>query len=552
MAETQLEHLYRLVDEKFALLDEIELSLQRARRQLGAARNQSRRLTPINRLPPELLCAIFILGQEAQDEELSQEIDDDDESHASLEIESVPFSVTVSHVCRKWRNMAIDTAQLWTKLDFSEGPPYRWSKMLLERSKTAPLNIVLSLSDSDNKSGIDTVMNMIVPHHSGRVETLGINAISLNQINWILSRFIFDSNVVPPIIDLSLTEAEASSELVAISVDKANLPKLGQMIAGIRRLALSGVQLPWHSPAFSNLTHLTLENTSMDVENACPTEDQFMGILKASPKLQSLTMRDTAIKADVEDHPEWSFKRKPMRMDALTSLGIHSLPWNVMRFVLHVVVPPNLQELHISGVEARLSNDGEILDDDPGAVDLSVMGGVLSFLSLLNAFATIRASGDSEDEGPVTDTQRPIPYTFRILTLDSIVDGPFPQERLIDILRLTPGLERLTLETLDFPDEVLRAMHGVWSVPNASDPTRSELICPKLNWLKLSDIASITSDGIYDLAKARYQMKCPLTTLKVYDAWENNDEEEGLGLRLKKRLEPFVENLTVMDAGVVV
>src|SRR5271170_1193020 len=98
---------------------------------------------PVNNLPPELLSHIFCLGTAAEDEEsgevshldhimdwigsVYEEDDDDDDddgdscgsddededdettsSESSSELESdLPFQVLVSHVCKRWRYIAI-------------------------------------------------------------------------------------------------------------------------------------------------------------------------------------------------------------------------------------------------------------------------------------------------------------------------------------------------------------------------------------------------------------------------------------------------------------
>lgn len=395
-------------------------------------------------------------------------------------MEDVPLSIVVSQVSRHWRDIALNTAHLWTKLDFSEGPPYGWSKLLLARSKGAPLNIVLSLSEADNKSGIEAVMSLIVPEHSGRVSTFGINAISLNQIDWILTRFITGSSVVPPIVDLSLTEAETSGELVQISVDASYLSKLAALTAGIQRLSLSGVQLPWHSPAFQNLTHFTFEGNPSDVENSRPTEEQFIHVLESSPNLQWLSIRATGIRIDNPEDPEDCLKRPPVLLLALRSLQLQELAWNVLRFVLHIVSPPNIRELVITGCDDREDNDGDILDDDPEVVDELVSVSIIEFLKRVLSYAP---------NEPVR--------SLEVFALDSISEFPMLAHRLTTILSHVPNLQRLSLTELDFPDEVLSALHGVWGIGEEQHEGRS-VLCPRLTSLKLSQVPSITQEGLYN------------------------------------------------------
>ncbi|KAJ7581643.1 hypothetical protein C8J56DRAFT_957899, partial [Mycena floridula] len=53
------------------------------------------------------------------------------------------FALLVSHVCHDWRVLALDLAHLWTRLYFRPGSALERCETYLERSKEAPLEIVL-------------------------------------------------------------------------------------------------------------------------------------------------------------------------------------------------------------------------------------------------------------------------------------------------------------------------------------------------------------------------------------------------------------------------
>jgi len=108
--------------------------------------------TPINALPNELLSNIFTLGSGA--EEHGDNDDDEEEEEVEEHRQRLPFKVLVSHVCRRWRTVAIDTSTLWTYLDFAEGPPFDKSRTWLERSKGCLLDIELdcTIDEDDTNS----------------------------------------------------------------------------------------------------------------------------------------------------------------------------------------------------------------------------------------------------------------------------------------------------------------------------------------------------------------------------------------------------------------
>ena len=92
-------------------------------------------------------------------EEQGDDDDDDDEGEGEEDEEGsmdedgkrLPFKVLVSHVCTRWRTVAIETSTLWTFLDFAEGPPFDKSRTWLERSKGCLLDIELDCTvDEDD------------------------------------------------------------------------------------------------------------------------------------------------------------------------------------------------------------------------------------------------------------------------------------------------------------------------------------------------------------------------------------------------------------------
>ena len=89
-------------------------------------------LSPVSRLPPEVLATIFIhRAREHYD-------------HQQGSSPSAPSWVNVSYVCRYWRSVALDCPTLWT-YHFVVSP--RWTKELLVRSREASLRIRARMSN---------------------------------------------------------------------------------------------------------------------------------------------------------------------------------------------------------------------------------------------------------------------------------------------------------------------------------------------------------------------------------------------------------------------
>lgn len=53
----------------------------------------------------------------------------------------LPTEVAISHVCRRWRAIALQFGPLWTHLTFDEMPPFTKTRTYIQRSKNRPLLI---------------------------------------------------------------------------------------------------------------------------------------------------------------------------------------------------------------------------------------------------------------------------------------------------------------------------------------------------------------------------------------------------------------------------
>ncbi|KAK0188017.1 hypothetical protein F5146DRAFT_1061624 [Armillaria mellea] len=157
---------------------------------------------PINDLPNELLAHIFYLGMKMQEEheqdgdydaddefqdeidlmegwesesedgdtkmespqkdkgkgkrkrsEESTETDEEEDEEDEEDTPELPFQVLVSHVCRRWREAAVEEPSLWTTLSFTYYTPIEKSKAWIERSKSLPLDIAIDCTTPDDWEG---------------------------------------------------------------------------------------------------------------------------------------------------------------------------------------------------------------------------------------------------------------------------------------------------------------------------------------------------------------------------------------------------------------
>ena len=89
----------------------------------------------IHRLPPEILAAIFVHLSNQEPDPLGSDLP-----------RSIQDLVSVSHVCKFWREVAVTTPDLWTEINMTN---LEAVEIFLERSGAVPLNVELRSANED-------------------------------------------------------------------------------------------------------------------------------------------------------------------------------------------------------------------------------------------------------------------------------------------------------------------------------------------------------------------------------------------------------------------
>ncbi|KAG2010079.1 hypothetical protein CC2G_012927 [Coprinopsis cinerea AmutBmut pab1-1] len=208
-------------------------------RQLGRYRHHPEHRLPahfIQRLPVEILALIFIQG--AQDD--------------------VYFPVTVSHVCRAWRRIALRTPALWRRITL--GPQERMWKERIKRARACSLDVQLLPTKSRSRSeprhadldpySIQWHMHMVIPHIA-RWRSLEIVFPEHGPYLWkaSLSRCCATRNAQAPLLEDIQLSYRANDDPEAFTLFSGSAPKL-------RSATLDGIRLNWLPSLYSNLTFL--------------------------------------------------------------------------------------------------------------------------------------------------------------------------------------------------------------------------------------------------------------------------------------------------------
>ncbi|KAI0761947.1 hypothetical protein BD413DRAFT_644405 [Trametes elegans] len=289
----------------------------------------------INELPSELLSHIFTLGWTPErdlepDEDDFEDVESDDGSYSTASSQSsvspkakgedekarlLPFNVLVSHVCARWRAVAIENPLLWAQIRFVGPPPYDRATTYLGRAKAAPLAITIdrtvddddddesALSDDGSDSSqlrdndpdlsiISGIMSLITPHVA-HWQALQIMVSFYPHMHRALEA-LGAAGPAPLLEVLQLYHYEDESDEQATFKHPDLIAQPFRLFDGVAprlaAVALWGVHIPWgkdDSPFLAGLSDLELAYHARDVR---PSLYDFARILRSSPDLRTLTL----------------------------------------------------------------------------------------------------------------------------------------------------------------------------------------------------------------------------------------------------------------------
>ncbi|KAF5316343.1 hypothetical protein D9619_006540 [Psilocybe cf. subviscida] len=285
-------------------------------------------LAPIAKLPPELLHRIFAIIKEESERLLQpkQSLTHPPTHDTQAALHALRAWNVVTHVCNRWRQIALDASTLWTN------PPIRsrlWTMEMLKRSKTAGLALDLA---SDTSSSNRTVIS-----HIKHIKTLKFQYDSAEALNFL---FMGLSDEAPHLENLSIIVNVCHGSAFLLRgrevVRFLLQPLTFRGTKALRRLTLSGVDVRWDSALFHGLSHLSLRNLSAECK---PTWRQLMDMLELMPELQALVL-DSAFPLET---PSSSF---PLHLPNLKELAVYSVDAEVQSFFSRISFPP-LERLYV-------------------------------------------------------------------------------------------------------------------------------------------------------------------------------------------------------------
>ncbi|KAF8805504.1 hypothetical protein BYT27DRAFT_7339708 [Phlegmacium glaucopus] len=248
------------LDEARRIIDRNITRLEESIRSLKSRRNK---LSPISRLPPELLCHVFSFI----------------EDRAMLQNRRPETWINFSQVSQEWRSSALSASALWTHIPIHYP---RWAEEMLLRSKMAKLTMQVDLS----RRVLDPIRSCL--SQMIRLEEINI----LGATGSILKQLFQDMpKSAPQLHTLRISDTKSPRSLYPI---RSAFTIQDDFLCDTERLKcveLTQCKISWDSRLLTGLTRLTLHGSWKD--HSSSSIIQFLHALQRMPALTHLDLLDS-------------------------------------------------------------------------------------------------------------------------------------------------------------------------------------------------------------------------------------------------------------------
>ncbi|KAI0056727.1 hypothetical protein BV25DRAFT_1547039 [Artomyces pyxidatus] len=223
--------------------------------------------SPIDNLPPELVAHIF---------SWLAVVDPLRWKPTSIDYDYPLVGwIKVSHVSQKWRQIACGHSSLWTVID-STAVGICWATEMAARSKLLPLSITI------RESSTPDVWPTYLADHLSRTQQLNLAVFSPD------ARLNVLGSPAPMLERLNIGSSDAGvSNFLFTPLFANDAPRL-------HSVKLHGcINIPWGSPVFRGFVCFEITRGLAPPQDfVYPTQDQLLTILRASPDLLTLLLKD--------------------------------------------------------------------------------------------------------------------------------------------------------------------------------------------------------------------------------------------------------------------
>lgn len=284
------EAIHTLESKMASLLNERDLLESRLEQ---AVRMQS----PIQRLPDELLSALFEIAV----------LDGEEEDPITL--------ASLAIVCRQWKDVAVNTPALWSRIRMGTRHSFEKARVKLERSKTVPLFISVDFSPRVEYGSVSTenlmlAMDLLRPA-IWRWRTFHLTIPSRPQAHAALTR----CRERAPLLEVM--SVRICSSMQEDHYSRPPLPLFEGHTPRLRSCSFTSFNFNWDTALVTRLRVLKLGG----YWNAqSPSVDVILDILRACPNLEELALRNMS---DVETDSCSLTDFDPSEQDSFSERLVH-------------------------------------------------------------------------------------------------------------------------------------------------------------------------------------------------------------------------------------
>ena len=441
-------------------------------------------LSPIHALPVELLSRVFMLGQ--PDGTPYPEFPPDF---------SQTFEVLVSHVCRHWRQVALDTPSLWTTIHLRLKCHMDRSRIYLSRKKHKLIDILVDTCAEDE---YEEGYNLFTPEFMAVFSPLMpiVNAWRSFALKVrhkdckIGARDVLSSCGSAPNLEyLQLWHIEnwESAERLFTQIGPPPVVIFNKELPKLQHLSLIGVNVPWTQVNFlEDLTTIEFALHSVDVR--IPYE-VWANMLKTSPRLEKLSLYYSGPKPGDFPWPNEVIALPGMKELSLTDLDAPYL-CDILRY-LHM---PQLTSLRL-----------ELPAQEPGQTFTELIDDLITPKRPTPALAPAPTATGAQKQ-PATPAGPMFPR-LATLAVHALECTPADFRRLLEavptVTRLELGCARLDdafveeLLRVSTPAEVGAADKGKGRAPYAG------VLLPDLATVRVSGLAPATLVRLIEFRRAQ-------------------------------------------------
>ncbi|KAH8114448.1 hypothetical protein DFH11DRAFT_1544171 [Phellopilus nigrolimitatus] len=460
-----------------------------------------------------------------------------------------PYNVTVSHVCRLWRYVALSTPAIWTQIYFSvwEMPPFERCREWCRRSKTSPLRFKIGIESPSfscrrllryqgrNPDGSVPFMQLFAPLSSvkqggsplnnqlfekygheelasifdiitplvSQWESLELSTISFSLAQEAMNRMAKCTQGAPLLRTLMVTfdNNDYDSDMNLFSFrDEMGNPRMlfGGFTPLLESVRLDHIRMSWSQLIIPPSS--LMQNTWKGLTELClsrlhprlrPTYEDFVKMLEASPNLNELRLINAG-------------PQMPTSPSAISTIYLHSL-W-ALKLVLDAQTASHvLNTLYVPHVK-QLSFAIDSAEENEGLCVYKRLSQPMRHPTII----PMMAFSNAEEEESLLNSQLPILHGVQTLCLSDVDHTGPPQEDIHGFFKAAPSLEELALDLHRIDIGFL------WGIEcDIEDEDSSEgVLCTELDTLVICGPMEIDPD-VMRAANSRMFAGYPLNRLLV-------------------------------------